>query len=390
MDKDALESLLDKYQRGECSPEEVQMVESWYASYDSRETQSLSKARQMEMYHSLTQKIQEETEQAGSRQLARRKKIMLRVVGIAASLLLVISTLYVFNAQHTKGNAPVSAIKIVPQHDLLPGSEKATLTLGDGTVVNLEEVKPGLVASQGNAKLIKLSNGRLTYKIDKITSGYIPVNEIRTPRGGAYQVVLPDGSHVWLNSTSSIRFPAEFSATERKIELTGEAYFEITHDAKRPFRVGLQSEAANGSTCSIEVLGTHFNVMAYADEQSVKTTLLEGSVRVSGEHINKILKPGQQAELKPDFSSAVVSSADIEEAIAWKNNLFWFNNADIHSVMRQVARWYNVDISYEGNVSKIFKGSVPRDLTAAKLFDILERTGGVHFKITDKKVIVTP
>jgi ferric-dicitrate binding protein FerR (iron transport regulator) len=213
-------------------------------------------------------------------------------------------------------------------------------------------------------------------------------NTITTPRGGQYQVTLSDGTKVWLNAASSIRFPVLFTGNERKVEITGEAYFEVAKNVSKPFKVKTISS-------EVEVLGTHFNVNAYDDEAVAKTTLLEGLVKVSvpqtgGKLAARFLQPGQQSGITKDGRISVLNNADTEEAVAWKNGRFQFRSADLKSILRQISRWYDVDVVYKGNVDLHFTGQLTRDDYVSKVFDKLALTGEVHFKIEGKKIIVSP
>jgi ferric-dicitrate binding protein FerR (iron transport regulator) len=194
---------------------------------------------------------------------------------------------------------------------------------------------------------------------------------------------LADGTQVWLNAASSIRFPVVFTGAERKVEITGEVYFEVSKNAAIPFKV-------KTAASEVVVLGTHFNVNAYDDEAAVKTTLLEGSVKIiaAGQPI-KYLQPGQQSAINKQGTITVLNNADIEEALAWKNGRFQFNSADLKSILRQISRWYDVDVVYKGNVNLHFTGQLTRNDNVSKVFEELVLTGEVHFKIEGKKIIVT-
>jgi len=207
-------------------------------------------------------------------------------------------------------------------------------------------------------------------------------NTATTPRGGQYQFILSDGTKVWLNSASSIKYPVQFIGNERKVELTGEAYFEVVHNAKMPFRV-----VSNGQT--VEDLGTHFNINAYNDENVIKTTLLEGSVKVSSAAGNNTIKPGQQAVLN-NGNISVINDADLDAAVAWKNGFFYFDDNNIQEVMRQLARWYDVDIKCEGELpSRQFSGEISRNVKASQILDILSFKK-IHYKIDGKSIVITP
>ena len=272
------------------------------------------------------------------------------------------------------------------KRDLAPGGNKAILILADGSTIVLDNAKNGTLAQQGNTKVLKL-NGKLTYDPANTKNDEILYNTISTPRGGQYQIELPDGSLVWLNAVSSLRFPTAFAGKERRVEVTGEAYFEVAKNAAMPFRVVIASPSENRA--EIEVVGTRFNIMAYNDEAALKTTLLEGSVILNQDSKEVPLKPGQQARLQ-DKSIKIVDNVDTEEVIAWKNGFFQFSSASLQQVMRQIARWYDVDIAYVGKVpERRFGGKISRDNNASEVLKVLELSK-VKFRIEDKKIVVTP
>lgn len=262
-----------------------------------------------------------------------------------------------------------------------PGGNHAILKLGDGHTIVLDSAQNGNLVS-GNSK-IKKQGALLVYDGSKpLKEGtVVTYNTLSTPRGGQYQLVLPDGSKVWLNASSSIRFPTAFTGKERGVELTGEAYFEVTKNKEKPFHVNV-----NGM--QIEVLGTHFNVNAYADECAIKTSLLEGSVKISKGNASGLLKPGQQGVLKNNSNNIEIKKADMNQAVAWKNGLFQFDGANIKSIMRQIGRWYDVEIEYAGIVpERRFEGKISRDAQLSDVLKILELSN-VNFSIQGKKIIV--
>lgn len=274
---------------------------------------------------------------------------------------------------------------------MAPGTNKAILTLADGKQIVLDEAKNGNLADQGNTKVIKL-NGQIAYNefamaVPNGKNAAVAYNTVTTPRGGQYQLILADGSRVWLNAESSLRFPTSFQGKERRVELAGEGYFEIAKDATKPFIVKINTTSEEKD--EVEVLGTHFNIMAYNDEGIVKTTLLEGSVKINRNNKIAMLKPGQQAKLQ-NQSIKVVEDVDTDEAIAWKNGYFQFTSANLQQVMRQIARWYDVDISYEGKIpERKFGGKISRDNNASEVLKVLELSK-VKFRIENRKIIVTP
>lgn len=267
------------------------------------------------------------------------------------------------------------------KNDVQPGGNKAVLTLANGSTVTLDDAGLGAVAQQGGTQIIKTDAGSLAYE-GQDGDGVVHYNTLTTPVGGRYKVVLPDGTEVWLNAGSSLRYPTVFSGNNRRVELSGEAYFEVARNASRPFLVEVQDGT------DVEVLGTHFNVNAYRDEPRSITTLLEGAVNVKkGESSNR-LAPGQQAIAGNDVE---VSNANTAAAVAWKEGLFMFNDTDIEAIMKQLSRWYDIEVVYEGGpVKEYFNATIPRNVPVSKVFELLELTNLVHFKIDGRKVTVKP
>ena len=282
----------------------------------------------------------------------------------------------------------VAVAEPAKQTDVLPGNNKARLILADNSSIVLDSIRNGTVSMQGQVAISKQQDGQLMYaapgKTDEpaLTASLL-YNTSAIPRGGQYQLILADGSKVWLNAASSLRFPVAFAANERRVQLTGEGYFEVAKDADRPFIVQTQ-------TADVRVLGTHFNVCAYPDE-AWKTTLLEGSVAVKRNASQVFLKPGNQAIVKGTGDNiALVREADIDEAIAWKEGFFHFKDADVVSVMNQLSRWYDVDIVYKEAVqNKAFKGRITRNVRLSGLIKALKE-GGINCDIEQNKLIVYP
>jgi len=318
-----------------------------------------------------------------------------RIISVAAAVILCIcAAAFFYTYSPQKGNA---ISKTIPA-DIAPGGNKAVLTLADGSKISLTDATNGTLAKQSGISVTKTADGQITYIIaaDQATSdGIAPtpeaaMNTISTPKGGRYNVVLPDGSRIWLNAASSVRYPVKFNAAERRVVLSGEAYFEVnparalTSGQKRiPFIVETGDQ-------EVEVLGTHFNINGYTDEPLMKTTLLEGKVRVrKNSTTGTILSPGQQAQALPGQNSIRVVTADIKAEMAWKHNQFFFEDEPIETIMRQISRWYDVDIVYKDNLKgKTVWGSVTRFSNISKVLNILELTGNVHFKIEGRQVIV--
>lgn len=292
-------------------------------------------------------------------------------------------SVYLFLKSDTKKEFSKKQVNSKPyKNEVSPGGNKAVLTLADGSTIVLDDAQNGALTQQGNTKVLKL-NGKIAYNSTNDDSNEILFNTIATPRGGQYQVELPDGSHVWLNSASSLHFPTAFTGKERRVEITGEAYFEVVKNLAMPFIVKVNS-------AQIQVLGTHFNVMAYSDEAALKTTLLEGKVKFVNAGINNILKPGQQSQLAKNGQLKVVSGVDVAEVVAWKNGIFDFEGADIESVTRQLSRWYDVEIVYNQKVDDLFYAKIPKNTKLTEVLKALELTGKVRFTIEGKKIIVMP
>jgi len=306
-------------------------------------------------------------------------------LAIAASLFMVLAAglFFYYTNNNTPADNRISRSQI--SNDVKPGGNKATLILSDGTKINLNDIDAGgIVANQAGTRIVKHKDGQLVYDIVS-NSGSNTVglyNTIRTPLGGQYQLRLPDGSRVWLNAASSLRYPVNFDGDERIVELTGEGYFEVAKNKERPFKVQTRNQV-------VEVLGTHFNINSYEEEEHTKTSLLEGSVSVQS-LINKkttVLIPGQQAQLN-DYSLNV-KNVDVNEVAAWKDGYFIFNAEGIPSAMRKIARWYGLEISYEGDIDdKDLAGSVSRSTNVSEVLKTLELTGIVHFKLEGRKIKV--
>lgn len=262
---------------------------------------------------------------------------------------------------------------------IAPGTDRAYLTLGDGTEILLDSTGDGMLAVQGAASVVKEGRG-ISYQGRGITSESV-INTIRTPRGGQYRLALSDGSVVWLNAASSLRFPANFTGNQRTVQLTGEAYFEVKPDAGRPFTVEV-------GDLRVAVTGTRFNVNAYPDENGILTTLAEGSVNVESNGVSKALKAGQEILAEPDGKLKSVKTADLEAALGWKDGQFVFNGADVPSIMRQISRWYDVEVSYSGVTRKeTFTGMVSRKSDISRVLRIME-AGGIRFKIDKNRIVV--
>lgn len=328
------------------------------------------------------EKIQQK---ATGRRLFSLKERKWQKLAVAALVLLIAgkAILYFLPASPAKRPAgPDQAANYA--HDQPPGKNNALLTLADGRTITLDSAANGGLAQQGNTRVIKL-NGQIAYQNTGGGQGGDTAlfNTISTAKGNQYQLILSDGSKVWLNAASSMRFPTSFKGKERRVDITGEAYFDIAKNPAMPFTI----HAGNGV---IEVLGTHVNVNAYADEPTVKTTLLEGAVAVRKETGRQVLVPGQQAVFGPQGGITLSKDVDVAQETAWKDGFFWFDNTDIHKLMRQVSRWYDVEVTFKGNIGDDgFTGKIPRNVPLSKLLNVLEQYE-LHFTIEGKKIIVQP
>ena len=305
---------------------------------------------------------------------------MWRWVAAAAVILLAIGTGFYFNYS-SKKSTDLEADSNVHRNDLLPGGNKAILRLANGSTILLDTAKRGILAQQAGTKIEKLANGQLAYNSKKDKKYEELFNTVSTPRGGEYHLLLPDSTEVFLNSASSIRFPVDFRGNERKVEISGEVYFEVSKNPLKPFRVTV-------SDMMIEVLGTHFNVNAYSEEAVIRTTLLEGSVAVSNRKAGIHLQPGQQSIADQQGNLVLKDHIDLDEAVAWKNGKFEFHNAEIETIMSQIGRWYNVEVAYEGQRTReTFSGIVSRKGNVSQVLKIMEMAG-IRFKIEKEKIIV--
>lgn len=365
MERQEARLLLKKYRERSCTPEELALLESWYAKTDIEGIPDLSAADWSAI---------QATDPPGF----KTKIIIWKRVAIAASLLIGLGIAFY---QYSNNNSPMPAIA---KQVISPGGNKAFLILSNGRQINLADANNGELFKQAGLSISKTKSGQVVYTVtdQKAVSG-LNQNTISTPNGGQWQVNLPDGSVVYLNAASSITYPVSFaSAQKRMVKLSGEAYFEVAKDKAHPFVVETDQQ-------SVEVLGTHFNINSYANEPVVKTTLLEGSVKVVPVNaFGVVLKPGEQAVRSG--KNLNVAKVDLEEVMAWKNGYFLFNDEGIESIMNKIARWYDVDIEYGTTATaEKFNGMVSRNKKLEQILKILEETNAVKFKIEGRKVTVT-
>lgn len=371
MNEDQVIALIKKYNEGGLSQEERAKLESWYINQALNSKAEIDEEKEEEIIQLLRKELPLKYHRDSGR-------LWLRIAA-AASVVLCVGIAYYFYQW-----AQPEPVVLQAQSNISPGGNKAYLTLADGQKIALTNAKNGTVALQPGVRITKAADGELIYSISNAEEqgkGINNYNTIETPVGGQYQIVLPDGTKVWLNAASSLKFPSTFARlVSRKVELRGEAYFEVAKNKQQPFIVKTTEQ-------DVEVLGTHFNINTYKDEQVVKTTLLEGSIKIHNDLESKILKPGEQSILSN--RRFALKTVDVEEAIAWKKGYFYFYNENIESIMRKISRWYNVEVRYQGEITEEgFYGTISRTKNINQVLDVLEKTKGVHFKIEGRRITV--
>lgn len=379
MNENEILALLKKYQEGNLSNEDKDKVDAWYLHKASNSNLQLNEYELEDSYQYLKEKLPLKQETKVIRIWPR--------VAVAASIAVLLGT-GIFYFTKTKEQPIQVAEK--PQ-EIAPGGNKGILTLSNGKQIVLADISAkDTIAKEGEEDEVTIkmgANGVITYIINPNTDASKAdanlFNTLSTPTGGQYNIVLADGTKVYLNAVSSIKYPTQFNGDQRIVELDGEAYFEVAKNKNKPFIVKSGDQ-------DIEVLGTHFNVHAYDNESVVKTTLLEGSVAVSYKNQKAILKPGQQSNVSDKFSKITVKQVDTEAAIAWKNGRFKFDNADLKTVMRQLERWYGIKVQYRGDVPDVrFNGGTFMNKNLSEVLKVLELSN-IKFKVEGKTIIVYP
>jgi transmembrane sensor len=390
MDKIEFLKLLEKYNAGLANAEEIAFLEAYYDLFDQEEDGilQLNAPQKISIKNEISQNIKSQISVFEQEEI-KSVPLFVKYKWLAiAAVFVVISSLTILFFNNESPKEQIANVNPKPvKNTIVPGSNNAVLTLANGNQISLNDKENGVLASQSGVIITKNKDGQLQYQIK--ADAPAGINTISTPRGGQYQLILVDGTKVWLNAASSITFPTQFNGSERKVEIIGEAYFEVAKNANKPFKVKSKNQV-------IEVLGTHFNVNTYDDEAADKTTLLEGSVSVSKiangkvqTATSKILKPGQQATVSANQSQILVAVADEDEAIAWKNGYFKFNKADIQTIMRQVSRWYNVEVEFKGEMNKdLFVGKINRSEHVEEVLSILERSK-INVAIKGRTIIIS-
>ena len=401
MTKEEIQRLAEKIVSGTATEEEIILYNRLchFAEQTQSDAPGMTANEKAELEHALKKTI---IRQINGGRVYRMKR--LRFTAAAAIILLLAGGGYFF-LTHSGNSKPAYThqSKQSPANDALPGTQGAVLTLANGRQIILDSAANGALASESGAQVIK-KNGQVVYDAQKVPEA-VAWNTMTTPMGRQYQLTLSDGTAVWLNAGSSITYPVVFTGKHRTVKVTGEVYFEVKpltpkgEQEKMPFTV--QIVTAKGDGGEVTVLGTHFNINAYDDEAVVKTTLLEGSVKVvngQSSMVNKnrynyqeaILKPGEQVSISQSSQLFHPIPVQTDEVVAWKNGRFLFSGTDISQLMRQIARWYDVEVVYDKEIKDIFYAEIPRNTKLSDVLKALELTGKVHFVIEGKKIIVKP
>jgi len=386
MEEKDFSELIAKYLSGNASQAEIALVEEYYKRLESRGADLQNSHPDFILREEMLNRIREQIEKPVVELNTGFINRYRRYYAVAASILIILSSGLYFYKNRMQSPALVIQNPPIQINDVAPGGNKAVLTLADGSRIALDDIQQGEIAVQSGISITKTSEGQLIYERAtaefRVLNSQVVYNKIETPKGGQYQVNLPDGSKVWLNAASSLRYPAVFSGTERKVELTGEAYFEISPNKLMPFKVVSASQV-------VEVLGTHFNINAYCNESQIRTTLIEGSVKVSGSLSQKTsyLKPGEEALNKK--GEILIHPANVEQVMAWKNGNFQFNDMYLVDIMRQLERWYDVEIDYSAIPHTRYNAYMSRDLNLSRVLEILEVTGRVKFSIEGKTIKIS-
>jgi transmembrane sensor len=366
--------LAEKMLKGTISDEEKVLFENWYNTFPEQEVQ----------WNDETIHAAEELKIRMLLYIKGKKTIVRKWYWAAAVLTLFIAGTIYYYTRQTSMEQLVAQSDVAPKHTIVAGSNRATLLLANGNTIALNDEHNGTLAQQGNTQVVKLNAGQLAFQSGngKDAGNTAALNTLSTPRGGQYQITLVDGTVVWMNAASKLIFPTSFNGKDRKVKLIGEAYFEIAPNEHQPFIL-------NVNNMQIRVLGTRFNVKAYDDEPVVKTTLLQGMVKVAAKDKEVLLKPGQQAKMNNSGEMNVVM-VNVDDVMSWKNGILSFNDVTIEEVMLQIARWYDVEIIYpEGIPRGLFRGEIDKAADITTVLKILE-VSGVRFNVEGRKILVRP
>jgi ferric-dicitrate binding protein FerR (iron transport regulator) len=365
------EELLNKYALGNCTEQELDQLHTWYLEGGLSEV-DVTVAEVEGIKSNIWQMLP--VHQGNKTTTKLNSMLWMRRIAVAASILLCITLGYYFNHKSNDN------VELAKHEVILPGGNKAVLTLADGTKIDLANMNNGVLGNDHGTKIIKTNEGNIVYGEDENSDKKVVWNTLTIPVGGYYNVTLSDGTKVWLNAKSSLKYPTDFIGDERIVELDGEGYFEVAHNQSKPFKVITAKQ-------TVEVLGTHFNINAYTDEAFTTTTLLEGRVKVLAAGQQKLLAPNQQTKLKDN--SINIANCNAENAVDWVNNDFIFDSEPLETIMRKLSRWYNVEVSYPPTLAKLeFTGSISRSKNITQVLKIMELTGVVNFKVEGRRITV--
>ncbi|QQT24799.1 FecR family protein [Sphingobacterium spiritivorum] len=379
LSKEQYIQLYEKYTNGSCNKEELQQLETYKDNFQfvdiPWDNTIMGDADEVKnrIYKKLLSEMNENSETGYSNYFWIKWGIA------AASILIILGGVWMMQ----KSSEPVRPASTLTKNSINPGGDKAMLILEDGTQVDLENTASGEISRNGKYVAAKVGNGQLEYKDEDVkTTSAIRYHTLRTPKGGQFQLRLPDGTMAWLNAASSIRYPTAFVGSERKVEISGEVYFEVKKQNGKHFIVQVDDQ-------KITVLGTRFNVFAYSDESFVQTSLIEGKVQIEIKEKQLMLKPGLSSVYNKHTDNIGIKKFDPDEVLAWQQGYFNFNAEHIESVMRKISRWYDVEVVYEGDMKgKIFSGTLSRFSNVQDILDIMILTGEVKFRIKDRKIYV--
>ena len=378
--------ILSKYRLGKASNKEIRFIEAYYNVFELNKDviDKENEADYIFLERSIKSKVDERIE-AYEKQAGGQKVKPLWIKYVAAALILFFISIGIYSIVKKSGTG-TNHVALNTYKGIAPGGNKAILTLANGTRILLEDALKGEIARQAGVTITKTASGQIIYKATNMNADMEQPslqNSVATPKGGQYKVILPDGTSVWLNAASSITYPTSFTGTERLVSITGEAYFEVAKNKEMPFRI-------KSALQTVEVLGTHFNINAYTDETAVKTTLLEGSVKITSSTNSIKIVPGEQAVIDKESNGVIVKrQTDTDQEVAWKNGVFSFKGEDIRSLMRQVSRWYDIDVVYDNNITnEKYFGEISRSSSLNNVFKILE-LNDVKFSVDGKTVRVS-
>lgn len=388
--RDNLNKLYERFLRNESKPEDIRRLMELFGTADDQTLQELVRKQlndpfatapyntgNNERYDRIFNNLKQQIEPA------RPTRTLWVKISVAASVVLFLGAWSYYFFRNSMPHPVIAEHRI--HNDVKPGGNKAYLILSDGQSIALAGQRSGLIGKDAGNSIVKTADGQLKYvkRHNNHIGKEIPLNTLQTPVGGYYKVVLADGTKVWLNAASQLRYPADFrNMKQRKVELKGEAYFEVAKDSAHPFIVQTDDQ-------QISVLGTHFNVNAYHDDGGSKTTLLEGSIRAAGKNAQAIIKPGQQV-ISSSTGKLNIDEVDTELVVAWKNDQFMFESEPVRPLMKAVARWYDVEVIFGADVPDVrFNGAISKFENISAVLKILESTGKIHFEVNGRKVYVT-